>query len=289
MRKYFYSFEIPLLAYLVLVSVLLLMNHSISDVGGLLFFHVLGVVSLCSVAWVEQAYPKRFWTVLRHWLPILFVLAIFRELTLLIPMIHPFDTYYWDQLLASWDRALFGDVSKAISIFWSPLFIEILYYFYWFYFPMPLILAILFWRKGREERYRHFGTVYFVTILLGYLGYILIPAVGPQHFETRPEVLEGVWFGKWMHVTLRELEMTTADAFPSLHTAAAALVLVYSWGTHRKYFWWMLLPGVGLILSTVVLRYHYVVDVAAGLVLVPVGLFLGDRLHRYFFGKRFEE
>ena len=289
MRKYFYSFEIPLLFYLVLVSVLLLFNNHISNIWGLLFFHVLGLAVIGGVAWVERNSPRRFWTVLRHWLPILFVLGIFRELTVLIPKIHPFDNYYWDQLLASWDRTLFGDVSQTISFFWSPLFVEILYYFYWFYFPMPLILAILFWRKGREERYRHFGTVYFVTILLGYLGYILIPAVGPQHFEIRPEVLEGIWFGKWMHVTLRQLEMTTADAFPSLHTAAAALVLVYSWGTHRKYFWWMLLPGVGLILSTLVLRYHYAVDVMAGLMLVPIGLLLGDRLHRFFLGKRLEE
>ncbi len=288
MKKFFYSFEVPLVAYLLLVMVFVIIQRA-PGVWGFLGFHFLGLLILFSVAWVEQKYQRRFWTVLRHWLPILFIVAIFRELTFLIPQIHPFDSYYWDGVLASWDQALFGDVHQKVSHFWSPFLIELFYYCYWFYFPMPLILALLFWWRKSKERYRHFGTVYFVTMLLGYLLYMLIPAVGPQHFESRPSVLDGVWFGEWMHLTLRELEMTTADAFPSLHTAAAVLVLVYSWGTHRKYFWWMLLPGVGLVLSTMVLRYHYIVDVLAGILLVPVGLYLGDRLHRYISGEKIKE
>ncbi len=279
MRKFFYPFEIVLLAYMAIVSLLLIFRNA-EGLWGFLGLHALGTLVLLCVAWVEPKYRRRFWTVLRHWLPILFLLAFFRELTFLVPQIHPFGDHYFDRILASWDGRLFGDVAGGLSRVWWPPFVELLYYFYWFYFPMPGILALIFWLRGEEERYRHFGTIYMTATLSGYLCYMAVPAVGPQHFEMRPEALDGLWFGGWMHQFLRDLEMTTPDAFPSLHAGIATLVLAYAWRVHRTFFWCTLVPGIGLILSTVFLRYHYVVDVIAGLVFVPVAMFVGDRVYR---------
>ena len=42
--------------------------------------------------------------------------------------------------------------------------------------------------------------------------------------------------------------------------------------------------GVGVILSTVYLRYHYVVDVVLGLALALFAVTLLERLHRRFEG-----
>jgi membrane-associated phospholipid phosphatase len=39
-------------------------------------------------------------------------------------------------------------------------------------------------------------------------------------------------------------------------------------------------PGVGLILATVALRYHYMVDVLASFALAPPAVWVGMRLHR---------
>ncbi len=279
MRKFFYSFEVSLLAYMAVVSFLLILRNA-EGLWGFLGLHFMGSFVVVSVAWVERRYPRRFWTILRHWLPILFVLAFFRELTFLIPEVHSFDDQYFDRLFSSWDQRLFGDVAGRVSTLWWPPFVEFLHYCYWFYFPMPAILALIFWRRGDEEQYRHFGTLYVTTMVLGYLCYMVFPAVGPQHFEFRAEALDGLWLGGWMHTRLRELEMITPDAFPSLHTAVALLVLAYAWRTHRKYFWCMLLPGGGLILSTVILRYHYVVDILAALVFVPVAMLAAHGLYR---------
>ena len=58
------------------------------------------------------------------------------------------------------------------------------------------------------------------------------------------------------------------DCFPSGHTEIALVVLLYAWRFERRYFCG-LLPAVGLLLfSTVYLRYHYVVDVLAGALLL---------------------
>ena len=80
--------------------------------------------------------------------------------------------------------------------------------------------------------------------------------------------------------TLNMLEGENRDAFPSGHTEVVIIVLIYAW-TYRRWYFWMALPLVtGLIISTVYLRYHYVVDVLAGMVLAPLCVFLASYLYR---------
>src|SRR5262249_44845016 len=60
------------------------------------------------------------------------------------------------------------------------------------------------------------------------------------------------------------------DVFPSLHVGLSALLLVYSWRAN-KIFALITLPFVvGNWLATVYLRYHYTIDIAASIVLVPL-------------------
>jgi membrane-associated phospholipid phosphatase len=56
--------------------------------------------------------------------------------------------------------------------------------------------------------------------------------------------------------------------------AASLFLLVFDWWYRRKHFWWALGPTVGLWVATVYLRYHYGVDVLAGIVLALACLWL---------------
>jgi membrane-associated phospholipid phosphatase len=64
------------------------------------------------------------------------------------------------------------------------------------------------------------------------------------------------------------------DCFPSGHTGTALLVLVYAFRFVPRFFRIMLLPAIGLILATLVGRFHYLTDLicAVPLVMVVVGL-----------------
>jgi len=62
------------------------------------------------------------------------------------------------------------------------------------------------------------------------------------------------------------------DVFPSIHAAVSAYLLGFDALYHRRRFQRLLLPCVLLWLSTVYLRYHYLVDVAAGFTLALAGL-----------------
>jgi len=71
-------------------------------------------------------------------------------------------------------------------------------------------------------------------------------------------------------------------AFPSSHVAVALTTLWFSWRYLRPIRWLHTLVAFLLCVSTVYGRYHYVIDVVAGIltaaILVPVGNWLYDRI-----------
>ena len=77
--------------------------------------------------------------------------------------------------------------------------------------------------------------------------------------------------------TINELEHTKLDAFPSGHTMITVTVLIVAWQRARKLFWYLLPVGTLLIFSTMYCRYHYLVDVIAGLILAFATVPLAER------------
>ena len=70
----------------------------------------------------------------------------------------------------------------------------------------------------------------------------------------------------------------TYDCFPSFHTAGALLLSWGCWRHARKVFW-LTLPMVASIpFACVYLRYHYVIDVVAGIALASVLAWATPRL-----------
>jgi membrane-associated phospholipid phosphatase len=66
--------------------------------------------------------------------------------------------------------------------------------------------------------------------------------------------------------------------FPSLHVGLSSLVLWYGYRLSRRWFWILLLPVVANWVSTVYLRYHYLVDVFAGWVVAAVAIWIAGLL-----------
>ena len=78
------------------------------------------------------------------------------------------------------------------------------------------------------------------------------------------------------------LPVDSRAAFPSLHTAVSTVALVYAWRFVRPWFW-ILVPFVlGLWVSTIYLRHHYVVDLIAGWLLAPLAVWVAPRLDAWW-------
>jgi membrane-associated phospholipid phosphatase len=78
---------------------------------------------------------------------------------------------------------------------------------------------------------------------------------------------------------LVRLESTRRDCFPSLHTAITVIVTTFAYKYRRWMFWFFLPVNIGIIMATIYLRYHYVIDVFAGLALAAFCVWAGPRLN----------
>ncbi|MGH8657903.1 MAG: phosphatase PAP2 family protein [Gammaproteobacteria bacterium] len=216
---------------------------------------------------------QRIMGFIRGWYAVLLIPLMYKELTYLIPLVNPGDL---DWQLAGMDYRMLGvHPTLWLERFNLPLVNELLLYAYVTFFFWPVALGAVVWRKGRFATYHFLLFVFVLGFYLSYLGYLTVPALGPRFTlaEQQAAPLTGVLFFDTIQVTLNRLEQVTRDCFPSGHTALTLLVVYYARRFHRRTFWVMLIPAIGLVMATVLLRYHYLVDVLAGALLaLAVGL-----------------
>lgn len=200
------------------------------------------------------------------WYPVALIGIAYKELTYLIPLIHPRD---FDSALAAIDHRIFGmHPTVWLERFsWPPL-TEVLQLTYSTYYFLPIVLGVVLWKADSLAKFHFLVFVVVLGFYVSYLGYIAVPAIGPRFLpsiaEAQTTSLTGLLFFQPVRRMLDSAEGITRDCFPSGHTELTLLVLYYAWRFHRRTFWWLLPFGVGIVFSTVYLRYHYVVDVVAG-------------------------
>lgn len=184
----------------------------------------------------------------------------------------------YDSALFDIDLLLF-QVSPNVwaEQFVTPLLTDVLSLCYLFFMPLLFVhlARYFFWRKAL------LGTFFqglFTVYGIGFIGYLWVPAAGP--YLTYPEIfsipLVGGAITNITH-TMVVLGSNRVDVFPSLHCAVSAYILGFSWRHHRREFWWLLLPVCGLWMSTIYLRYHYLIDVICGFALAILALTLTRR------------
>jgi membrane-associated phospholipid phosphatase len=168
--------------------------------------------------------------------------------------------------------------SKLMPWHW---FSEIMYAGYFSFYPLIFALCLYIYLK----RFEDFGYTVFVicfSFYLYYILFILFPVAGPQFYFTVPEneVPEGYVFAHIQQIVHTIGERPTA-AFPSSHVGVLCLL----WYLCAKYVpqWlkWYIPIGIILILSTVYIKAHYVIDVIAGVLTVPTMYWLSKRLYEF--------
>lgn len=275
------GYDIAALAYLGLLTALVLVFR---PPGSLLYLlgHAAAAGVVLGVIAGEARWPTPAWRIARIWYIVPFILCAFRELHYLVPQVHNFDDHRYDDLLGAIDRRWLGDVDGFFLGLLTPAAADVLHLCYWSYYVSLVILGAQLHRKGEWERLHEYATVVLVSLLLSYVGYIVVPALGPHHFyPSRPAILDGWIVGGPLHRTMSALELRMPDAFPSGHTLMS-LVLVFLAKRHgsARTLRVVVPTAAGCILATVALRYHYVVDVVASVALFPAAVWLALWLDR---------
>lgn len=294
--------------YLLLVAVLILLFHGgrVEGWRWLVGAHVLvlgivhGLIHLQAAGWGGAGI--RF---LRQYYPILLYTGFYRETGELNQM---FAGTYYDPFFIRWEEQLFGfQPSLALMEQFPQVWVsEIFYACYFSYYVMIGGIGLVLLVRNREQFF-HFVSVISFVFYVCYTTYIFVPVMGPRVFfgdraaavfgESRvyafpeellpaapPEYPESVQRGPFYRMVIflyRHFEAPGA-AFPSSHVAVALATLFFSWRYLRRLRWGHTVVTIGLCMATVYCRYHYVVDVFAGVLATAVLLPVGNALyHRY--------
>jgi membrane-associated phospholipid phosphatase len=248
--------------------------------GLLATYAALAVAILVVAVYRTSVDPAKKGFYLSVFVTVITVFSIFNSLGALIAGIHHTTTF--DAYLISVDHALFGvHPTVWMERLISPTLSAILQFAYLTYYFIPISLGTVLIARGRFGAFEEalFGIL--LCFYLSYLGYLLVPAIGPRftlgHLQTGG--LQVSPFIEKIQDTLNGLEKNKTDAFPSGHTAVSLMSLYYAWKSREKKLFVGLIPVVaGLIVSTVYLRYHYVIDVIAGIALTVLTIYLAPIL-----------
>jgi len=216
--------------------------------------------------------------------PVIGVLVIFDSLGLIVHALNPRDI---DYLLIRLDYRMFGGYPTIFcEKYMNPFLTDILQVAYSTYYFIPIALGVVLRLKGKREAFEESLFLMLFCFYLSYVGYMLFPALGPryvmQHLYDRH--LDGFMVSAPIQNSLNLLEGIKRDAFPSGHTAIALTVLFLAYRYDRTLFRWILVPVLLLIPATVYCRYHYAVDVLAGIALAVVTIIFGEIYYRFGIG-----
>ncbi len=212
--------------------------------------------------------------------PIICVLLIFDSLELIVHNINPNDI---DPILIQIDYMIFnGHPTVMLEKIMHPVLTDLMQVAYITYYFIPVIFGIILLKNNKREEFNKSLFLILLCFYLSYVGYMLFPALGPRFAlqDLHSNALRGFFIAEPIHNLLNQLEGIKRDAFPSGHTAITVLVLYLAYSFNRIYFWICLPIVLSLILSTVYCRYHYFIDIVAGIILTIFTILIGELTYR---------
>lgn len=207
-----------------------------------------------------------------------------------IPHLRPstYDAWLW-----SVDRQYHGIVERCISIRKS---LEFLIPYetnaYMFVYVATFYVGIVGQARLAPDYFRELVLACMLMQVIGTVGYLAFPAVGPFIYEagTNPVITaqqkamyafyqSSVAFGPgWLRDHGANAFTAGLAAMPSLHVSGMTLFFLNACRRTRR-----LAPAYGVLLvyiciAAVANRWHYLLDVPAGVLVAAVSLFLAERL-----------
>ncbi|MBX3126737.1 MAG: phosphatase PAP2 family protein [Polyangiaceae bacterium] len=223
----------------------------------------------------------------KFWAPLLYRLAIYGGVQLsyfflsgVLPLVN---TTTLDHELYELDMALFGfEPAMMMDSIVTPVTTEWFAFFYFSYFFLLALHVIPILMGSRSRRFlSEFALGLILVFCVGHLVYMLVPGFGPYK-AMADSFSNPLPSGMWLDLVMATVASGGAqmDIFPSLHTAAPTFIALFSYRYRDRmpfrYSWVVVaLFAVNIIIATMFLRWHYLIDVIAGLLLASLAFLSG--------------
>jgi len=226
------------------------------------WFGLLLVLTLV-VRWM----PVRVVEMARHAIAGAVLLSIYETLG---PVIRVLGAPLRDGAAVAADRWLTHGLVPPLGVWPMPAaLVDVFAIAYAAYWVLPLALVTLLLEKGEVEEAREAVFTILIAFYLHYITYMAIPVVGPLRGGEIPVLVrasllsQGGTITHLLRVFMAAAEKTPQDGFPSAHTSVAWLIAALAWRCRLRS--WPVFAGMAAAVtaSTIVLGYHYVIDVVA--------------------------
>jgi membrane-associated phospholipid phosphatase len=208
-----------------------------------------------------------------------------------LPLVNPRS---YDSTLHTLDIQLFGfEPCLALEPYIDGFTSEWFAFFYFCYFlilalhTIPILLFVEYERLLGE-----FAMGMLILFCMGHIFYMIVPGFGPVRALSHQFTL-GFPHGFWVDTVMETVKSGGAqkDIFPSLHTAAPTFITLFSFRNRRHLPYRFSWPIVGffaanIIVATLFLRWHWLIDVVAGLALAVLAWWLSVVLTRHELDRR---
>jgi len=208
------------------------------------------------------------------------VIGIFEGIGSILPHLHAADIKAMkaDSVLSQLDQRVFGgDPTKWFGPVLTPFTVTVLQICYTSYFFLSLVVMVVIVRKKGFQSLLSWLAVIIGCFFTTYIGYYLVPAYGPRVFNTYAEPLPHTGLSAGISAAIDSLDMIRLNAFPSGHVAVTLVYLAILFYESKRIAWICLPLVVGLVVATVALRYHYLIDIVAGVLVAALWIPWGAR------------
>ncbi len=246
--------------------------------------HAVAVGIILLLSRYSSRHPSRAVLWIRHWYALIYLPFCYKEVPYIISSLN---LSIRDIALARWDIALWRtDPVFLLDVLQNPVLTEFLELIYFLFIPSVIILGILYWYQKSSAEFRYCTFLVVATFLITYLGYLVAPARGPHFmgYVSQHPALEGLWFFRFFQATIDKMEGLQYDCFPSGHVAVTIVCAYSARKLSSPLFWTYCVFAALIAFSTIYLRYHYTVDVVAGILLAALLIVVSPRIYRRWSG-----
>jgi len=264
-----YPTDLITFAYIIVTGIFIIFSgFKLTDINSHIAARIGFVLIICFLIYLDNKFPNKLVHFLRYFYPLAMLGYFYPE----VDYLNNVFFRNLDPEVANLEVTIFGGqpsvwFSEYFHWKWFNDLMNLGYLSYYF-----LIFMLAFWiYKTQFERFSFVLFIICMSFYIYYFIFILFPVAGPQFYLTPPDnQIPDAYFFREAIKFIHTMGERPAAAFPSSHVGITCILLYLSSKYAKELLKWFIPISILLILSTVYIKAHYVIDVIGGFLSVPI-------------------